>query len=136
MPLSLRRATVTDLSRIVRIEFNACAHEPCSLVMFGPNPSADMIQQNLASAQDEMLNNASTKFMVVTDAGLNDDVIAYANWCFYKETRPESEWRKPYERKPCEGTNDAARHLFKEALVEKRQKIMGGKPHCCKTSPI
>ena len=133
MPLSLQRATIADLPRIVHLEYSAFAHDPCSLVMFGPTPSAELIQQSLDSAQNEMLHDARTQFMVVKDTEINDGVIAFAKWRFYKEMRPESEWRKPYEREPCKGTNDEARHLFKAAVVEKRQKIMGGRPYCCKT---
>ena len=129
MPLFLQPAVEADLEHIVDIQFEAVAPDPFSQVMFptGITPEARVLAVD-SSRRD--FNDPVIKYIKVVDIDLDSKAVAFAKWHIYKEERTESEWMKAETRDYGEGSNREMLDEFFGQITEKRQKHLGGQPHC------
>ncbi len=130
MPLVLDKAVETDIDRMVEVMYAALSEDPWDRIMIPKTPGPKQRTNSVERWTKEMLTNTSSLIMKVVDTDL-DEIIAFARWDMYKSERPESEWKKQETREWDEGTNVKAANAFMFGIIEKRQRVMGGKAHCC-----
>ena len=131
MPLITDKAQEADIPKLLDIMYTAFADDPWDRIMFPQIPPPDRRGLTIARWRDEVSVDPHTAFMKVVDTDLNES-IAFARWHIYRTERPESEWKGAEARGWDEGTNVEAANEFYYKIHEKREKVMGGKPHCCK----
>ncbi len=130
MPLLLEKAVEADIERMIEIMYAAMSEDPWDRIIYPKTPRPDERTKSIERWTNEMLTNPSSSIMKIVDTNLNE-IIAFARWYIYKSERPESEWKKREEREWDEGTNVKAGNIFLSAMIETRQRVMGGKAHCC-----
>lgn len=98
--------------------------------MYPEIPGPEARGASIERWRNEISINPTVRFMKVVDTDIGE-IIAFARWNIYEVERPESEWKNMEPRTWDIGTNVEAANDFYNAIRDKRQKIMGGKPHCC-----
>lgn len=99
--------------------------------MYPQTPPREARTASAERWREEISANPALRFLKVVDTNVGE-IIALARWSVYESERPESEWKRKFRRDWDEGTNVDAANEYMNALMEKRQKVMGGCPHCCK----
>ena len=130
MVLVLEKASEADIERLIQVNYITMASDPWYRIVFPTIPSASDRKPSIERWEKDMRTNASVMVMKVTDTEIQE-IVAFAKWYVYKTERPESEWKKEEKREWDAGTNMEAGDAFLTAVCEKRQRIMGGKAHCC-----
>lgn len=131
MVFIVEKAQEADIQRLLDIMYAAFSKDAWNRIMYPEIPGPEARGASIERWRDEISTNPTMRFMkaVDTDTG---QIIAFARWNIYETKRPESEWKKTEPRKWDIGTNNEAANDFYNAVCEKRQNVMGGKPHCCK----
>lgn len=131
MVLIVEKAQEADIQRLLDIMYAAISKDPWDRIMYPQIPGPEARGTSVERWRDEISANPTMHFMkaVDTDRG---EIIAFARWNVYEVERPESEWTITDPRNWDVGTNVEAANEFYNAVCEKRQKVMGGKPHCRK----
>ena len=133
MPLILERATEADIQRMIEIMYLAMSEDPWYQIVFPKIPEPKGRTKSIERWTRDMLTDPSLSVMKVIDTDLNE-IIAFSRWYIFKQERPESEWKKHEQREWDEGSNEEAGNAFLSAIIEKRQRLMTGKAHCCQLS--
>ena len=131
MPLILEKAVEADIERMIEVMYRAMSEDPWDRIMFPTTPEPNNRTNSITRWKNEMHTNPTQWLMKVVDTDLNE-IIAFARWNIFRQERPESEWKKQEKRQWDEGTNVEAANAFMYAIIEKRQRVMGGKAHCRK----
>lgn len=132
MPLTLKEAQEADIPRLVEIMYNAFSDDPWERIVWPQTPPPEARSPTINQMRNDLLTDPNVNIMKVVDQEL-DSIIAFAEWNIYRTERPESEWKSSPEPDVWdEGTNVEAGNAFREAKREKRRKLLGGVPHCCK----
>lgn len=131
MPLVINMADVGDIQRLLDIMYAAFNEDSWNQIMFPRIPGPDQRAASIARWRDEILVDPQISFLKVVDTDINE-IISFARWHIYRSDRPESEWKGAPARQWDEGTNVAAANEFYYAVHGKREKVMGGKAHCCR----
>ena len=131
MPLVLEKAVEADIERMIEIMYRALSEDPWDRIMIPTTPEPNDRANSIAHWTKDMHTNHTQSLMKIIDTDVNE-IIAFARWNMYLHERPESEWKKEGKREWDKGTNVEAANAFLHAVIEKRQRVMGGKAHCCK----
>lgn len=131
MVLIVEEAQEADIQRLLDIMYAAFSKDPWDRIMYPQIPAPDARGASIARWRDEILIDSTMRFMKVVDTDIGE-IVALARWNVYKVERPESEWKSTKPRDWDEGTNVEAANEFYNAMCEKRQNVMDGKPHCRK----
>lgn len=121
------------MQRIIEIMYLAMSEDPWYRTVFRKIPEPKGRTKSMERWTRDMLMDPSLLVMKVIDTDLNE-IIAFSRWHNFKQERPESEWKKDEKREWDEGTNEEAGNAFLSAIIEKRQRLMAGKAHCCQLS--
>ena len=130
MVLIVEKAQEADIQRLLDIMY-AAFRDPWDRIMFPEIPIPEARGASVERWRNEISKDPTTRFMKAVDTELGQ-IIALARWNVYEEERPERVWKTTGARDWDTGTNVEAANDFFNAVVEKRQKTMGGNPHCCK----
>ena len=131
MPLVVEKAEERDIPRLLDILYAAFHDDPWDRIMFPQIPPPEARMPTTKRLQHDISVDPTAFFLKVIDTERNNEIIAFARWNIYRNERPESEWKVAPPREWDEGTNVDAANEFINAIRQKRQKIMAGKPHLC-----
>ena len=130
MPFVIEYAQEADIQCLLDIMYSAFHDDSLNRIMFPIIPAHNDRAASIARWRDELLDR-HVSFLKVVDTEINE-IIALAKWRVYLSERPESEWKGTPQRQLWdEGTNVEAANEFFSAIHEKRERIMGGRPHLC-----
>lgn len=131
MVLLVEKAQEADIQRLLDIMYAAFSKDPWNRLMYPKIPGTEARGASIERWRDEISNHPTMRFIKAVDTDVGE-IIAFARWNIYEMERPESEWKHTEARKWDLGTNVDAANEFYNAICVERQKVMGGKPHCCK----
>lgn len=131
MVLTVEKAQEADIQRLLDIMYAAFSKDPWDRIMYPNMPGPEARGASIERWRDEISKNPNVRFMKAVDTDVGE-IIAFARWNVYEVERPESEWKNTEARNWDTGTNIEAANEFYNAIRERRQKVMGGKRHCCK----
>ena len=131
MVLIVEKAQEVDIKRLLDIMYAAFSKDPWDRIMYPQIPGPEARGASIERWRDEISINPNMRFIKAVDTDVGE-IIAFARWNVYEVERPESEWKNIRVRGWDTGTNIEAANEFYNAIREKRQAIMGGKPHCCR----
>ena len=130
MVLIVEKAQEADIQRLLDIMY-AAFRDPWDCIMFPEIPVPEARGASVERWRNEISKDPTIRFLKAVDTDVGQ-IIALARWNVYEVERPESAWKTTGARDWDTGTNVEAANEFFNSVVEKRQKTMGGKPHCCK----
>lgn len=130
MAIIVREVSDDDLPRTCEIEGTAFADNPLSSVLF-PGPFApEGDQKRVADLIEQRKADPKMKYIQAYDEETKQ-LIAFSKWNIYDTT--EAATAKRPSRNFGPGSNAPACEAFFGGLAKKKEEIMGGKPHICKT---
>lgn len=132
MPLVMEKAQEGDIPRLLDIFYAAFHDDPWDNIMFPQVPPPEGRTASTQRWRYEMCVNPDIYFMKVVDSDKDNEILSFARWIIYRTERPENEWMDMTPRDWDEGTNVDAANEFSTAVHAMRQKVMEGRPHCCK----
>lgn len=131
MVLIIEEAQEFDIQRLLDIMYAAFSKDPWDRIMYPEIPGPEARGVSIERWRNEILIDPTMHFINAVDTDVGE-IIAFARWNIYEVERPESEWKNMEARDWDIGTNVEAANEFYNAVCEKRQRVMGGKPHCRK----
>lgn len=131
MVIIVEKAKEADIQRLLDIMYAAFSTGSWNRIMYPGIPAPEARGASIERWRDEISTNSTIRFIKAVDTELHE-IIAFARWNIHEVERPESEWNNIKSRDWDIGTNVEAANDFYNAICGARQKIMGGKPHCCK----
>ena len=131
MPLVLEKAGEADIDRMIEVMYAAMSQDSWYRIVFPTTPQPSERTPSVQRWKKDMHTNPAAMYMKVTDSDRGGEIVSFAKWLVYERERPESEWKKEEKREWDAGAYAEAGDAFLSAVYEKRQRIMGGKAHCC-----
>ena len=133
MPFTLSLATEEDCEALVRLQFEACAHDPAFSTIFPRGAAPETVAHYVEHMRNDMRANAQyyPVKIINSEATGTDEIVGFAFWYILPE-RPQDEVDADILSEDVDLPSDANHEAGKVLITNgnrKRREIMGGEPY-------
>jgi hypothetical protein len=134
MAIVLREVSDDDLLRACEIEAAAYADNPLSPILNpGPFPPESR-QQRVPQLIETRNKDPTVRYLQAYDEETGQ-MVAFAKWSIYDTLETAAAAKRP-TRNYGPGMNREACEAFFGELSARKERLMGGKPHLCRSNPL
>jgi hypothetical protein len=132
MTIVLREVSDDDLPRACEIEAAAYADNPLSPILNpGPFPP-EYRQQRVPQLIETRKKDSTVRYLQAYDEETSQ-MVAFAKWSIYDTLEAAAAAKRP-SRTYGPGMNRKACEAFFGELSSRKERLMGGKPHLCRSN--